>query len=114
MTIDFNSAGIDVINGGFHLFPLRKLLAVLFFINESNRPHDTRRTIFPFAADGQWSHCAVQEFGFFVPIDQLELTTAKGEKLPPVNGRALSSRWHWRLSEGAQVYGAKVTRVESE
>jgi hypothetical protein len=43
---------------------------------------------------------------YFVPIDQLELTTAKGEKLPPVRGQAMVRRWDWRLNEGAKVYGA--------
>ena len=48
---------------------------------------------------------------YFVPIEQLELTTAKGEKLPPVSGQAMVRRWDWRFNEGTKVYGAAGVEV---
>ena len=48
---------------------------------------------------------------YFVPIDNLELTTVKGEVLPPIDGERCYNRWRWRMQGDPRALGAKGVEV---
>ena len=48
---------------------------------------------------------------YFVPLDKLELTTIKGEVLPPIDGERFYNRWRWRMQGNPRALGAKGVEV---